>query len=87
MLAAVELVADRERKVRLEPSLKAGARFSKACLDRGLIARGMPHGDILGLAPPLVLTVEEADRIADIVTEALDQVADELTRERVAVPA
>ena len=29
----------------------------------GLIARAMPHGDILGFAPPLVTTKEEVDEV------------------------
>ena len=54
MLAAIEFVADREKKTRFDAGLKVGARVSKAARDRGLIARAMPHGDILGFAPPLV---------------------------------
>jgi L-2,4-diaminobutyrate transaminase len=36
-----------------------------------MIARAMPHGDILGFAPPLVLTEAEADLIVDITKERL----------------
>jgi L-2,4-diaminobutyrate transaminase len=34
----------------------------------------MPHGDLLGFLPPLVLTPAEADRIVDIARQAVDQV-------------
>lgn len=85
MLAAVEFVADRGRKNRFDPVLKVGARVSKACLQRGLIARAMPHGDILGFAPPLIVTEAEVDEITAIAGAAARAVMDELTREGVAV--
>jgi len=81
MLAAVELVTDRAGRRRLDPGLKVGARLSRAALDRGLIARAMPHGDILGFAPPLVASLAEVDRMVEITAAALAEVADALTRE------
>jgi L-2,4-diaminobutyrate transaminase len=41
----------------------------------------MPHGDILGFAPPLVTTRDEIDEIVGIAEAAVRQVMDELTRE------
>ena len=82
MLAAVEFVADRERKERFDPALKVGARLSAAARRRGLITRAMPHGDTLGFAPPLILTREDADTMVEITRDAVREVADELTRER-----
>ncbi len=79
MLAGIEFVADRAKKTRFEPGLKVGARISKAARDRGLIARAMPHGDILGFAPPLVTTRAEVDEIVDIAEKAVRQVMDELS--------
>ena len=83
MLAAVEFVADRATKRRFDPSLKVGARLSAAARTRGLITRAMPHGDILGFAPPLVLTEADADAIVAITKAAVDDVADQLVREQV----
>ena len=40
-----------------------------------MIARAMPHGDILGFAPPLTLSRAEAERIAAITRAAVDAVA------------
>ncbi len=80
LLAAIEFVADGEKKERLDPALKVGARVSAACLAEGVIARAMPHGDILGFAPPLVITREEVDEIVTRVARAVGTVADELTR-------
>ena len=46
LMAALEFVADKDRKQRFDPALKVGARVSAAALEQGLIARAMPHGDI-----------------------------------------
>lgn len=81
LLGAVEFVADRQAKRRFDPQLKVGARISKAARDRGLIARAMPHGDILGFAPPLVASEAEIDEIVDLAYRATRQVMDELANE------
>ena len=81
LLAAVEFVADRARKVRFDPALKVGPRVAAAALEQGLIARAMPHGDILGFAPPLIVTRAEVDEIVARAKRALDAVTDALTRE------
>lgn len=81
LLGAVEFVADRPTKRRFDPELKVGARISKAARDRGLIARAMPHGDILGFAPPLVVSESEIDEIVDLAYRATRQVMDELANE------
>ena len=85
MLGALEFVADRSAKTRFNPALKVGARISKAARDRGLIARAMPHGDILGFAPPLVTTRDEIDEIVGIAEKAVRQVVDELVRDKATV--
>ncbi|WP_426411727.1 aminotransferase [Bradyrhizobium ganzhouense] len=81
LLGAIEFVADRQTKRRFDPALKVGARISKAARDRGLIVRAMPHGDILGFAPPLVVTESEIDEIVDLAYRATKQVMDELAIE------
>ncbi|ODM75134.1 aspartate aminotransferase family protein [Bradyrhizobium elkanii] len=81
LMGAIEFVADRDKKRRFDPSLKVGARVSKAARDRGLIARPMPHGDILGFAPPLVTTKAEIDEIVSITESAVRSVMDELVRD------
>ena len=81
LMGAVEFVADREKKTRFDAGLKVGARISAAARARGLIARAMPHGDILGFAPPLVTTREEVDQIVGIAAEAAREVMDELAGE------
>jgi L-2,4-diaminobutyrate transaminase len=41
----------------------------------------MPHGDILGFAPPLVVTESEIDEIVDPAYQATRQIMDELAKE------
>ena len=83
MLAAIEFVADPATKTRFEASLKVGARMSAACLKNGLIARAMPHGDILGFAPPLITTRQDMDEIAGIVSKSVSEVTQQLSKEGV----
>lgn len=78
MLAALEFVADRETRQAFNPAMAVGAKISAACRERGLIARAMPHGDILGFAPPLVMTRDEIDEMVDIAVRAVEAVTDTL---------
>ncbi len=80
LMGAVEFVADREKKTRFESGLTVGARVSKAARERGLIARAMPHGDILGFSPPLIVSKADVDEIVSIAESAVRSVMDELTR-------
>lgn len=81
LMAAIEFVADQATKKRFDPALKVGARISKAARDLNLIARAMPHGEILGFAPPLTTTEKEVDQIVDIARQAVNKVMDELAKE------
>jgi L-2,4-diaminobutyrate transaminase len=75
LLAAVEFVRDRDDRVFFDPQLKVGARVVAALLQCGVIGRAMPQGDIMGFAPPLCLTREEADTIVAAAKAAVDEVA------------
>jgi L-2,4-diaminobutyrate transaminase len=81
MLAAIEFVPDPASTTRFDPALKVGARISTAARQLGLIARGMPQGDILGFAPPLIMTPAEVDEMIAIAQQAIAKVTDELSRE------
>ena len=80
MLAAIEFVADPATKTRFDAGLKVGAKMSAACLKNGLIARAMPHGDILGFAPPLITTRKDIDEIAEIVKTSVASVTADLAK-------
>ena len=74
MLAAIEFVEDRDARRFFDPARKVGPAVAAALLARGVIARAMPQGDILGFAPPLCLTRDEADAITRAVTAAVSEV-------------
>ena len=81
LLAALEFVADKTRKTQFDPAIRVGPRVSAACRDEGLIARAIPSGDVLGFAPSLILTPDEADEVVERTRRAVDRVAAELGRE------
>ena len=83
LLAGLEFVADKSTRARFDEPLKVGYRVSTHCLRNGLIARAMPHGDILGFAPPLILTQPDADQIVEITRKSVDAVAEGLRKEGV----
>ncbi len=74
MLCAVELVEDRDNRKYFEPSRKVGAAIAAAMTERGVIARAMPQGDIIGYAPPFCLTRQEADRVVSVTADAIGAV-------------
>ncbi|MCU4651196.1 aspartate aminotransferase family protein [Roseibacterium sp. SDUM158016] len=74
MLTAVELVKDRESRTFFDAADKVVPRIVGAMAKRGVIARAMPQGDILGYAPPLCLSREEADTVVSVTAEAIREV-------------
>jgi L-2,4-diaminobutyrate transaminase len=74
LMAAVEFVEDRDDRTFFDPARKIGAQVAAALLERGVIGRAMPQGDILGFAPPLCLSREEADIIAGQTAAAVKSV-------------
>ena len=79
MIAGVELVADRDSRTPFDFTAKVGARVCRKAREFGLLAR--PLGDVLVIMPPLAITLEEIDRMMDvlirctrIVTEQIDTV-------------
>ncbi|MEM6849348.1 MAG: aminotransferase [Pseudomonadota bacterium] len=71
LLIAVELVEDRARRKFFDPTRKVGAAVVAEMAQHGVIARAMPEGDIVGIAPPLCLTQQEADVVVDAVAKAI----------------
>ena len=43
-----------------------------------MIARAMPHGDILGFAPPLSISPAEVEEVVALAKAAVDSVAEKL---------
>jgi L-2,4-diaminobutyrate transaminase len=74
LLGAIEFARDPAKRIRFDPGLTLGPRLAAACLDESVIVRAMPHGDILGLAPPLIITKAEIDDVVTRVARAVERV-------------
>ncbi|HEU4985953.1 MAG TPA: aspartate aminotransferase family protein [Rhizobiaceae bacterium] len=74
MLCAVEFVEDKAERRFFDPAKKIGPQVAAALLKEGVIGRAMPQGDILGFAPPLCLTREEADKVVAAAAKAVKAV-------------
>jgi adenosylmethionine-8-amino-7-oxononanoate aminotransferase len=72
MLAAVELVIDKERKTPLPVEADAGRRIFDRAWDNCLIIRAFNQG-VLAYAPPLCCTEAEIDKIIERTRMTLDQ--------------
>jgi Adenosylmethionine-8-amino-7-oxononanoate aminotransferase len=71
MLCAVELVESRAPRRFFETPGQVAGKVIAEMAARGVIARAMPEGDIIGFAPPLSLTREEAEKLADVTGQAV----------------
>lgn len=74
LLCAIEFVEDKSARKLYDPVGSVSPQIAAALLKRGVIGRAMPHGDILGFAPPFCLTREEADIIISAVHESITEV-------------
>ncbi|TIS76189.1 MAG: aminotransferase class III-fold pyridoxal phosphate-dependent enzyme, partial [Mesorhizobium sp.] len=72
MLAAVELVTDKERKTPLPVAADPGRRIFDRAWANGLVIRAFNSG-ILGYAPPLCCTEDDIDGILERTRMTLDQ--------------
>ena len=73
-MAAIEFVEDKDDRKFFDASKKIGPQIAAALLERGVIGRAMPQGDILGFAPPLCLTKQEADIVVKAAAGAVASV-------------
>ena len=80
LMMGIELVADKDTKRPLDPSLKAAGRVMKQGYEEGIICRALPHRDVIAMSPPLVLTKSEADEYAAGLAKSIRTVADQLMR-------
>jgi len=79
LIAGMELMRDKARREPFDPALGVGARAGAAAQRHGLIVRTM--GDRVVFAPPLVIEPPDIEEMAARLRSALDELADELTRE------
>ncbi|MEN6485234.1 MAG: adenosylmethionine--8-amino-7-oxononanoate transaminase [Syntrophobacteraceae bacterium] len=73
MIAAVELVKDRESRESFPWEERRGFQVFKKALEKGALLR--PLGDVIYFLPPLVIDTEAMDRLADIAFDSIREVA------------
>lgn len=76
MLAAVELVTDKDKKTPLPAAVQPATRLFDRAWDQGLIVRSFAQG-IFGYAPPLCCTDGEIDAIVERTRTVLDLTLDD----------
>lgn len=74
LLAAVEFVETPQTRTFFDPARKVGVQVALALARKGVVGRAMPEGDILGFAPPLCLTRQEADIVIGATVAAVREV-------------
>lgn len=72
MIAAIELVLDKDKKTALEKPGQLGAMVNKVVQDNGMISRNM--GDALAFCPPLIVEKSEIDFMVETAKKSMDEV-------------
>ncbi|SEH98327.1 Adenosylmethionine-8-amino-7-oxononanoate aminotransferase [Rhizobium tibeticum] len=72
MLAAIELVVDKERKTPLPAAAEPARRIFDRAWSNGLVIRAFANG-VLGYAPPLCCTESDIDAIVERTRRTLDE--------------
>ncbi len=86
LIAAVELVADRDTHANFDPKAKVGARLNRLVEEHGVIGR-VVAGDSLCFSPPLIITAAEINEMLDRIGRAIDELSVQLRREQIGVVA
>ena len=71
LIAAIELVADKEHKTPLDPSLATGTKVCLAAREKGVWLR--PLRDTLVIMPPLSISGEQVTQIVNALEYGLKQ--------------
>lgn len=71
LMGAIELVRRKEPMERYPKKQAAGTRCRDFCIEEGLVMRAV--GDTMIVAPPFILSHEEADELIDKAVKALDR--------------
>jgi putrescine aminotransferase len=73
LMAAIELVRDRQSKEQFDPALGLARRVWVAALEKGVIVRPLP-GDVIALSPPFVITELQIDRMVEVLDQVISTV-------------
>jgi len=86
LFLGLELVADRDTKAPFDPALQLHARIKREGMKQGLMCYPMggtvdgARGDHVLLAPPFILTTDQAQEIVDKLEAAIDAALDAAVR-------
>jgi adenosylmethionine-8-amino-7-oxononanoate aminotransferase len=72
LMCAIEYVKDKATREEFKPEEKVGARIHTAAQERGLFSR--LRGDVFCLAPPIITSQQQLDRIIEIMQSATESV-------------
>jgi 4-aminobutyrate--pyruvate transaminase len=78
LMLGIEIVADKKSGTPFPPAKQAGPTFDQIAYENGLVARCM--GDVLGFAPPLIVTEKDVDEIADRCAKSLSALEKHLAK-------
>lgn len=78
LIAGIQLVEDPESRTFFDPVRGAGKILERKTEAEGLITRAL--GDVLALAPPLIITKDEIDMLVERLGRALEQTEEELSQ-------
>ncbi|MEE9400156.1 MAG: aspartate aminotransferase family protein [Dehalococcoidales bacterium] len=72
LMCGFELVVDKDTRAKFDPAKAVGSQVLKRARDQGVLLR--QFRDWLGLAPPLTVTLEEADRAIEVIKPIVSNV-------------
>ena len=76
LFLCVEFVADKKTKELLDPERRVGERVCRRAYELGVLTRN--EWDKIVICPPLVITEQQADRIVDVLGQAITEAEKEL---------
>jgi putrescine aminotransferase len=76
LVAALEIVQDKQTNSRFPAALQAGMTCREFCFNNGLVMRAV--GDTMIISPPLVITEEQVDELVNLARLSLDLTAAKL---------
>ncbi|MEM2111773.1 MAG: aminotransferase class III-fold pyridoxal phosphate-dependent enzyme [Candidatus Bathyarchaeia archaeon] len=78
LLVGIELVKNRETKEPFAFEQQVGAKIAKVALQKGVKIFGTRYfdymGDILSIAPPLIITKDQIDTLINVIDQSIAQV-------------
>jgi putrescine aminotransferase len=77
LIAGVEFVRDRESKQLFDPASGIARRVWLTAMENGVIFRPLA-GDVIATSPPFVITLEEIDRLVEVLDAAISTVSKQL---------